>query len=565
MEYKWNYLSTDPEKVTLLSRELNISELVASILLHRKIDSYDKARRFFNPEFSQIYDPFLMKDMAKSVDRIVSALMKNESILIFGDYDVDGITATSILYLFLKELGAKVYYYLPDRDKEGYGLSRPGIDFAISNGVSLLISCDCGIGAFEEIRYAAKHGLDVIVTDHHEPGKLLPESYAVLNPKQKNCQYPFKELSGVGVSFKLIQALSGTLNMGTEPFKRYLDLVTIGTSADIVPLVDENRVMVSEGLRRIELTDNLGIQALMETSGIRNTEINVERIIFILAPRINAVGRLGDASKAVELLTTGDVTRAYSIARILEAENRKRRNLDVKTFKQAESELLRIYDKSKWRSAVLASESWHHGVIGIAAAKLVEKYFLPTILISIKDGIGRGSARSIPGFDIYRALQSCEGLLLNFGGHKYAAGLRIDPEAIPEFRHKFNELAFEIISEDLMTPTINIEAEISLNEINSTLLSLNRKLAPFGPSNTKPVFASRELQVVGNPHIVGDSHMKFKVRQNQIVHDVIGFDMAERLSGISKGTYIDMAYVIDENVWQGVKRVQLNTKDIKFN
>ncbi|MFQ6617053.1 MAG: DHH family phosphoesterase, partial [Fidelibacterota bacterium] len=380
-----------------------------------------------------------------------------------------------------------------------------------------------------------------------------------------NCQYPFKELSGVGVSFKLIQALSGTLNMGTEPFKRYLDLVTIGTSADIVPLVDENRVMVSEGLRRIELTDNLGIQALMETSGIRNTEINVERIIFILAPRINAVGRLGDASKAVELLTTGDVTRAYSIARILEAENRKRRNLDVKTFKQAESELLRIYDKSKWRSAVLASESWHHGVIGIAAAKLVEKYFLPTILISIKDGIGRGSARSIPGFDIYRALQSCEGLLLNFGGHKYAAGLRIDPEAIPEFRHKFNELAFEIISEDLMTPTINIEAEISLNEINSTLLSLNRKLAPFGPSNTKPVFASRELQVVGNPHIVGDSHMKFKVRQNQIVHDVIGFDMAERLSGISKGTYIDMAYVIDENVWQGVKRVQLNTKDIKFN
>jgi len=565
MKLKWVLLDEfDKERVENYAQILNIPPIISKILLNRGIDTLEKAKLFFHGKMEDLYDPFLLADMEKAVDRIVTAIHKKERILIYGDYDVDGITAVSLLYLLLKQLGVDVSFYIPHRVQEGYGISTTGIDEAAKVQTNLIISVDCGITAIKEVEYARQLNMDVIISDHHEPGIQLPDAYAILNPKCENSNYPFQELAGVGVAYKLAQALTSVLNLDENIIKDYVDLVAIGSAADIVPLVDENRIFVEEGLRRLNKTVRPGLKALLRVAGLFNKPIGTGQIVFIIAPRINAVGRMGNAERAVELLTTQDPAKALEIANILETENRQRKNIDEDTFKTAQQMIEEKFDLSACYGLVLDQKGWHPGVIGIVASRVVEKYYRPTIMISIEDDIGKGSARSISGFDIYLALKECEELLIGYGGHKYAAGLTIEKEKIEEFRERFNDVAHQYLNEDLLSPKLRIEDEIRLKEIDNRLYRFLKLLAPFGPQNMRPVFLSQKLQVVGTPTIVGNNHLKFKVRQDGIVVDAIGFNLGDLIYRIEPGaSNLDMAYVIDENTYLGRTTLQLRVKDLR--
>jgi len=565
MELKWVLQNDSNDLVaTELAGQLKIPILIANILVNRGIVEYDQAVTYFKANLKDLHDPFLFPEMEKAVDRIIAAIRNKERLLIYGDYDVDGITSVSMVYLILKSLGCDVTFYIPNRMREGYGISVNGIDEAQQKGVTLIISVDCGITAIEEVAYANSLGIDVIICDHHEPGVSLPSAHAILDPKCKNSNYPFKELAGVGVAYKLAQALIHVLKLDEEVIQQYVDLVAIGSTADIVPLVDENRVLVREGLKRINQTSRPGLKALIESSGVGNKIIRTGQIVFILAPRINAVGRLGNAERAVRLLTTDNPQQAKNIAAILESENRLRKNIDDQTFKQAQELVEQQFDVSQNTMLVLNMEGWHPGVIGIVASRIVEKYYRPTIMISTEDGVGKGSARSIPGFDIYLALKQCEDLMIAFGGHKYAAGLTIKSEQINDFRKRINEIAVDTLSEDLLVPKLQIDCEIQLDDINEQFVRLLKLMAPFGPQNMRPVFLSRNLQVVGTPSIVGSNHLKFKVRQNNMVIDAIGFNLGDKLYRISPGEKnLDMVYVIEENEFLGRTTLQLRIKDLR--
>lgn len=564
MKSKWEFYNPyDLDLTGEMMRSIRVPRSVARVLFNRGLNDVDEVRRFLYSDTKDLHDPFLMRDMDEAVNRLIRALREKETIMIFGDYDVDGITSISLLYLFLKDLCGSVSYYVPDRSTEGYGLSIDGVIEAKNRGCSLIITVDCGITSVAEVAKARELGIDVIVSDHHEPGESLPEASAVVDPKRADCDYPFKELAGVGVAYKLAEAVVQRLEMESIYVERYLDLVAIGSAADIVPLKDENRVFVKVGLERLNREGQEGIMTLLETAGFTFGQVDVGQIVFGLAPRINAVGRLGKADPAVELLITRNHLQAVRIAKSLEEENRRRKEIDTQTLNEALEKIDSEFVPDDDSVIVLAGDNWHPGVIGIVASRLIERYYRPTIMITIEDGVGKGSARSIPNFDIHSALKSCSDLLLQFGGHKYAAGLTIDAGQIPEFKRRFNETAKSMLIDGDLIPKIKIDDELSFDEISTDLIDMLNKLEPFGPGNSRPCFVSYGTELVGEPRIVGKRHLKFKLRQRNTVLDAIAFNRAEDIDWLRSDRVIDVVYYIVENNWNGRNSIQLKIKDMK--
>ncbi|PKK84051.1 MAG: single-stranded-DNA-specific exonuclease RecJ [candidate division Zixibacteria bacterium HGW-Zixibacteria-1] len=555
----------DTELLQDIAVKTGLEKIIVKILFNRQIDTVETTQKFLHPTLADLQDPFLLNGMDKAVERILDALRENEKIMVYGDYDVDGITAASLLYLVLNKLGALVSYYLPNRLIEGYGLSIDGINEANEKGVSLIISVDTGVTAVQEVEFARSLGIECILTDHHEPGEVLPKSVALVNPKLKECNYMHGDLSGVGVAWKLAEALYQRLQQDRSELEEHLDLVALGTSADIVPLVGENRVLTKFGIRQIARTTKPGLKSLAFVSGLMGKEIGTGQVVFILAPRINAIGRLGDAELAIKLLTTKDEKLASEIARKLDRENQRRKNIDEKTLNDALEQIRQVVNPKEDRAIVLASEGWHQGVIGIVASRLVEKFHLPTVMIAIDNGEGKGSARSIPGFHLCDALKECEDLLLRYGGHKYAAGLTIKPENINSFRERLKEVSKRMLTDEDLVAKLFIDSGIELSQIDNKLLDVIETFAPFGPQNMRPVFLTRNCEILGQPYCVGKNHLKMKVRKGDAVFDVIGFgfgDWARRLS--SRGSLVDLVFVIEYNSWDGHTRIQLRLKDIKL-
>lgn len=565
MLYQWMFPQTvNKAAIDELVSGYKIHPVIASILLNRGIDSRAVLNKFFAKDISELHDPFLLSGMERAVMRLIKALTDGEHILIYGDYDVDGVTSVSILYDSLFKLGGKVSFFIPNRLKEGYGLSRDGIGIALKRKSTLIITVDCGVTAIDEIDYARQNGIDVIVCDHHEQGDELPNAVAVLNPKLKNSRYPFKELAGCGVAYKLLQALESKLDYSSDFAHHYLDLVAMGTSADIVPLYDENRILVYHGLKQINTNPRNGILALLESCGLRNRELTVNTIVFSLAPRLNAVGRISNAKKAVHLLTSDSLQQARNISQILEVENKTRKGIDETTFKEAEKLIEKTIDVEKSRILVLAKKNWHLGVIGIVASRLMEKYNRPAVLISVQNGVGKGSARSTTSFNIYNAFNSMSALLENFGGHRFAAGLTILPENIKAFEERLNYLAHQEIEREAMISKLDIDAVIGLHQIDANFLQWLKKLAPFGPGNMRPVFVTNNLKLFGPAYKVGTNHLKLKVKQEGVVIDAIGYNLGAHVSLLQDpDTVLNCAYVIEENKWSGQTTVQLRIKDFE--
>jgi len=565
MEKRWELTDdVDSQAVATLQETLQVQPVIARLLYQRGITTPEQARAFFNPDRSALHDPFLFKDMKVAVDRVIEALQERQSIYVFGDYDVDGVTSASLLYLFFRDLGGDVRYYIPNRQNEGYGLSIEGIETAARDGAQLIVTVDCGITSIAEIKRANELGVDAIISDHHQPGDEIPSALAVINPKIPGSTYPFHELAGVGVAYKLAQGVARSLDLADDYLDRYLDLVAVGTAADIVPLVDENRIFVRMGLDKLNREPLIGIRALCETAHLRTGRIEVGQIIYGLAPRINAVGRLGSAERAVDLMITGNVQRARELSSELESENRKRRSIDTTTLDEAIDEVEETFDPAEDFALVLARESWHGGVIGIVASRLIERYYRPTVMITIEDGIGKGSARSIAGFDIYQALSQCSDLLEQFGGHTYAAGLTLDAKNIPEFRRRLNEVARSMLSAEDLIPKLNIDAEMNLDEVDNNLLESLKRFSPFGPNNPVPSFVSRNVQLSGYPRIVGTNHLKFKVKSSAKVIDCIGFNLGDRLDRLDPNRSSNqIVYTVEENEWAGSVYLQLHIQDVK--
>ena len=549
------------ETVKKLSKEINVSEAIAKALVIRGVDSFDKAKKFFRPSISHLYDPFMMSDMEKAVDRIINALVSGEKIMIYGDYDVDGTTGASMLYLFLNKLGGNVSVYIPDRFKEGYGISKTGINKAYDIRARLVISVDCGITNVSEIEYAKSLGIDFIICDHHEPGDILPSAYAVLNPLKENCSYPFKHLSGCGVAFKLIQAISEKLRYPVDPYE-YLDYVAIAAAADVVPLVDENRVLVKYGLEKLNSSPKAPFLAIFEMAGLKPGNIGTYHIGFIIGPRINAVGRLGDATRAVKLLTSTNYQSALIWANELEEENRRRRKFDEEALKKAVDMIEKhsLYEKNK--VIVLHDPTWHQGIIGIVAQRIAERYHRPTILFTTADGVLKGSARSIPGFDIYRALKKCETLLIQFGGHKYAAGMSLEETKLDEFKLQINQVAEEILTPELLTKEILIDSEVAIEKITPRFWNVIKQFEPFGEGNKEPVFVSFGVNVY-DVKVVGNNHLKFKIKNGEVTYDAIGFGLGELAGKIYDKDKLDIVFTLGENSWGGDTFIQLKIKDVK--
>lgn len=554
----------DPELVGKLVKETSLPANIVRILINRHLDTAEDINRFLNPTMADLRDPMELPGMTEGIERVIQGLYNNEKVMIYGDYDVDGITATTLLYMVLNKLGAQVDFYLPNRLTEGYGLSKDGIDEAKAKGVSLIITVDTGMTAVEEVAYAKSIGLDIIITDHHEPGAGIPEAHAIINPKQPGSAYG-EEMSGVGVAYKFAQALYRALNQDIRELEEHLDLVALGTAADIVPLIGENRILTRFGIRQIARTTKPGLKSLAFVSGLMGKAISTGQVVFILAPRINALGRLGDASQAIRLLSTRDERVAAEIARKLDQENRRRKEIDEATLNEAIDQMMEVADLENDRAIVLGSEGWHPGVIGIVASRLVERHHLPTVMIAIQDGVGKGSARSIPGFHLCEALKKCEDLLIKYGGHKYAAGLSIRAENIEEFRKRFIEVSEENLSSEDILPKLNIDQEIELDDIDDAFMDAIDSFSPFGPQNMKPVFLTRNVEVLGQPYIVGRNHLRMKVRKGDTVFDVIGFGFGDRAADISsKGCLVDIVYVVEWNTHNGVTRKQIQLRDLKL-
>ncbi len=566
MRNKWKIAEVkNPEKVIQLSSEAKIPEPIARVLVARGIDTKEKMEKFFNPSLNELHDPFLMEDMDKAVDRIYKAFLGREKILIYGDYDVDGTTGASMLYLFLKEIGADVEVYIPDRFKEGYGISKVGIERAYQKGASVMIAVDCGITAVNEIKYAKELGIDVIVCDHHEPGENIPDAYAVLDPLKETCSYPFKYLSGCGVAFKLIQALQKTFKVEIDPFQ-YLDYVAVAAAADIVPLIDENRVLVKYGLELLNSANpRVSFLALLERAGLRGKKVNVWHIGFIIAPRINAVGRLGDATRAIEFLISSDYSSATVWADELHKENERRQALDRKAFEEAVQMIERNGIKDK--VFVLYNENWHQGVIGIVASKIVDRYYRPAILLTSAEGILKGSARSIPNFDIYRALRKCEEFLLQFGGHKHAAGMVLNMEKLEDFRTAINKFADEVLTDDMLIREINIDAIVDINDVAKSIYDywkLLKGLEPYGPGNPEPVFLANDVAVFDVKTFGSNQsdHLKFKIKTNGVVIDAVAYGLGDLYSQVVSKGKVSIVFTFDEGNWNGQQVIQLKVKDL---
>ena len=567
MAFRWIFnQAEDEEAVSGLQEQLGVSETIARLLSIRGITTYEEARTFFRPDINNLHDPFLMQGMNEASQRVADAIRNCESVVVYGDYDVDGTTATALMYTFLKDFGVDVHYYIPHRFKEGYGLSREGIEFAAGQNAALIISVDCGISAFEEAQWAKDHNLDLVICDHHNAGDYVPDAYAVLDPKRGDCEYPFDGLSGAGVGFKLIQGTLSRLGLPVKTADRFLDLVAISIASDIVPIVDENRVLMRAGLTKLNEEPNLGIKALMDLIQLNAPTITTSHIVFSIGPRINAAGRMGDAAKAVELLITDNAAEAEAHAHELEAINIRRKATDSDTMRQAVRSLEKDFDEDEMASVVLHDPEWHLGVIGIVASRIVDLYCRPTIMLSTVEGQIKGSARSIKGFNVYEALKECGDLLDQFGGHEYAAGISLTEENLPAFMEKFNRIANQHLSSRDFQPELPIDAELELRQITQKFWNILRQFEPFGPGNMKPVFFSRNLDVQGTPTVVGSGHLKLRVSQNgSPSFDAIGFNMHDYLPAVrncGKGG-LHLAYVLEENTWNNRTQIQMRVKDIK--
>ncbi len=564
MAMRWQIKQPSKERVASLKTEFNTSEIIAKVLANRGIESLKKSHNFFNPSNDQLHDPFMMKNMDMAVERISRNIQNEKPILVFGDYDVDGTTGASLLYLGLKDLNANVEYYIPHREKEGYGLSSGGIDYAQSMGADLLITCDCGINAFKPVDYANKRGIDIIITDHHIPDKKLPNACAVLNPKQKGCKYPFKGLCGCGVAFKLISALSEKCGTDGNVGLNYLDLVALATSADMVPILDENRVLVYGGLDQLEQSESPGIRQLLVQTGLVGESLNVGKLVFGLAPKINAAGRMGDANRTVELLTTSDNLRAEELASILVRENKRRQQIQEHIVNDAIRLVHSQVDLENNKVVIIGSRGWHPGVVGIVASRIKDEFSRPAIVISFDNGgIGKGSARSIPKLDLYDALSGASKFLEGYGGHPMAAGLTVREDKFENFKSLFLRNVNKILSDDDLIPVISIDGEMALTDINPRFMRFLEKLGPFGPGNMRPKFVSRNLAISGQPRLMGNGeHIRFIVSQNGRNYPAVGFKLSSHYEDLIRGVPVDLAYVVEVNQWQGQSNIQLNVRDI---
>jgi len=554
------------ERILELEKLIGLHPLVCQILANRGFRSVEEVEKFLEPSLGDLYDPFLMLDMDLAVERIAQALHSREKMVVYGDYDVDGITSISLVVRYLRQLGGDVGYYIPHRMVEGYGLSEAGLDSVRRMGASLVITVDCGISALEAIDYARSIGLETIVTDHHEPSEgCLPDAVAILNPKKPGDSYPEKELAGIGVAFKLCQGLSDRLGVGQHQLSEHLDLVAIGSIADIVPLLGENRIFAKFGLDKMRTSEKPGIRALIALAGLEGKRLDSSDIVFSMAPRINAVGRMGDAERGVQLFLTDDMVEANRLAEVLEQENRSRREVDAQTLNEAREAILDQVDLENRWTIVLYSENWHPGVLGIVASRIVEEYYRPTVLISFDDsGEGKGSARSVANFHLHNALKRCAEHLEVFGGHKYAAGLQVRRDKLEGFIEAFDRVARQMMDESDLVPEISVDLEIDLADADERLLVSIDRFRPYGPGNPKPVLVAGELSVVGYPKIVGTNHLKMRVRQDDRQLDVIGFGMADKLKEINTAREkISIAFVLEENVWNNQRQLQANLRDIK--
>ena len=559
MQKNWNILESNNAVVSKLSKALNVSEIVAHLLVLRGITTFEEAKLFFRPEISHLHDPLLMKNMQKAVDRIQTVISNGEKVLVYGDYDVDGTTSVAMMYSFLKKKVKEIEYYIPCRYDEGYGISLKGIDYAKDNNFALIIALDCGIRAVNQVDYANKKGVDFIICDHHNPGEKVPEAVAILNPKQIDCDYPYKDLSGCGVGFKLIQAFSKQNNIDFSEIMEYLDLLTVSIGADIVPMTGENRVFSFYGLQQINKTPRVGLKALMEIAN-KTKNVTITDVVFGVAPRINAAGRIEHAKKAVEILVETDYAKAKLFADKIEGNNTTRKDLD----KSITIEALEMIDVKK-KSTVVHSEHWHKGVVGIVASRLIETHYKPTIVLAEKDGILTGSARSVHDFDLYSAIAKCEHLCEKFGGHKYAAGLSIKKENLPQFIDAFEKSVSESITEDQLTPKINIDKVIDIDAVDDKLYRIIKQFSPFGPKNLSPIFVSKGVIDNGYGKQVGEdkTHLRINAKKNKGAIAGIGFGMGEYFEIIKDNQTFDVCYSIDENEWNGKKSLQLRIRDIK--
>ncbi len=552
----------DPKVVHQLSKELSIDKTLAKLLVQRGVSTFDEAKSYFRPSLEDLHDPFLMKDMEKAVARIEKAISSGERVLIYGDYDVDGTTAVSLVYSFLKERTQNITTYIPDRYKEGYGVSYQGIDFAEDNDFGLIIALDCGIKAIDKVAYAKEKGIDFIICDHHKPGDEIPDAVAVLNPKRKDCNYPFDELCGCGVGFKLIQAIA--LNNGTpfEDLIPYLDLVATAIAADIVPMNGENRVLAYYGLQVINTNPRNGIKAIIHQ--LNKSELTITDVVFIIAPRINAAGRIKHGNAAVELLTESNFESAIEFAKAINEHNSERKELDKEITKEALIQIEENGEQDRFTSVVYAKH-WHKGVIGIVASRLTETYYRPTLVFTKSGDLLAASARSVKGFDVYEALHSCSEFIEQFGGHKYAAGLTLKPENYESFKAKFEEVVANSIDKNLLTPEILINSEIDLSEVTPKFFRILKQMAPFGPQNMKPVFKTSSVRDNGYGKCVGSdlSHLKLNIiyGADRKTYNAIGFGLGNKLKEAQNE--FDIVYTLDENEWQGVKSIQLMLKDLK--
>jgi single-stranded-DNA-specific exonuclease len=557
------------EKIKSLAGELGIEWPLAQLLIQRNITTYQEAREFFRPDLKNLHDPFLMKNMDVAVQRIEEAIQNGEKVMIYGDYDVDGTTAVALVYSYFKDYFREIDYYIPDRYNEGYGVSLRGIDYAAHHGFSLIIALDCGIKAVEKIDYAREKGVEFIICDHHNPGGRIPDAAAVLDPKQEGCNYPFKELSGCGVGLKLVQAFGRKAGLDDSRVYDYLDLVVVSIASDIVPITGENRIMAHYGLKKLNESPSIGLKAIIDVAGIDKKNITVEDIVFKIGPRINAAGRMESGKKSVDLLVCDRGDDARIISKKINVYNLDRRNIDTEITRQAIDMIQGDTAHRDMSSTVLYNPEWHKGVIGIVASRLLDHYYKPTVILTKSNGLATGSARSVNGFDLYQAIESCSDLLENFGGHKYAAGLTMKVQNLPRFRERFEQIVRDTIHPEQLIPVVEIDTELKLSDISEKFFRILKQFEPFGPENNIPVFLTENVVDNGYGRTVGTNgeHLKLTLIQEEnpfLVFPAIGFHQGNHFSKICKGDPFDICYQLMENEFRGKVTLQINLMDIKF-
>jgi single-stranded-DNA-specific exonuclease len=560
----------DTAVVKYLMEILGIDGILAALLVQRGIRDYNGAKAFFRPAYEHLHSPFLMKDMQRAVDRIDHAIRHRENIMVYGDYDVDGTTSVAMVYSFLKKIYPNVDYYIPDRYTEGYGVSYKGIDTAVAGNFKLIISLDCGTKAVDKIKYANSKGIDFIICDHHYPGSVLPAAFAILNPKRADCSCPYKELSGCGVGFKLLQAYAQEHKIPMEEVYAYIDLVAVSIASDIVPMDGENRVLASLGIRKLNENPTLGLKSIVKISGLEGLQRHVDDIVFKIGPRINAAGRMKSGKHAVELLISDEEKAARYAGVEIDRFNTDRKSVDSDITCQALRMLATDPEQEFRKTTVLFNPSWHKGVVGIVASRLIETYYRPTVILTESNGIATGSARSVEGFDLYKAIDACSDLLENFGGHMYAAGVTLKKENVAAFSRKFEDAVAESITDEQLVPNIVIDAEIDFADINPKFVRILKQFQPFGPKNMSPVFLTRNVVDTGSAKIVGKcgEHLKLDLRQTsnpEIIYPAIGFQQGEHYPIVRSGIPFNICYAIEENTFKGETRIQLQVKDIKSN